>query len=264
MSLTLSRGPLADPPPHTVNYRLDAPEHRLFFDAFPRRVRAVLGGHPVLDTTHGMLLHETGALPQLYVPATDVRGELLGRSEHTTHCPHKGEAHYYTARVDGRVVEDAVWSYPTPPPSAGWLRGYQAVAWDAVDAWYDEAEQVFGHLRDPYHRVDTRATTRRVRVTLGNVLLAESSRPVLLSETGLANRLYVPAEDVREDELAPSDTTTVCPYKGTADYLDAGEVRDVAWRYREPLADATAVGGYWCFDDAKVAVRSDTRTAPGT
>lgn len=255
MTLTMGRGPLARPAPDTVNYRLDSPERRLFFDPFPRRVRAELDGRTVLDTRQGMLLHETGVLPQLYVPAEDVRQDLLEASEHTTHCPYKGDATYESVRVGDRVAENAVWTYRSPLPDADWLRGYRAFYWDRMDAWFDEAEQVFGHLRDPYHRVDTRPSTLQVRVTLAGRLLAASDRPVLLSETGLPNRLYLPPEDVQSDALTPTETASVCPYKGTADYAGVDGTADVAWRYQEPLPDTTTIAGFWCFDDTVVDVQ---------
>lgn len=81
MTLTLSHGPLSGSPPDTVNYRLDGPEHRLLFEHFPRRVRAVLGDETVFDTTYGSLLHETGHLPVLNVPEQDLRSELLEESD---------------------------------------------------------------------------------------------------------------------------------------------------------------------------------------
>lgn len=261
MTLTLPHGPLSAEPAH-VNYRIDGPEHRRFFAPFPRRVRGELEGRGIVDTVHGMLLHETGALPQLYVPQTDTAGHLLQPSDTVADVPYKGRAHHYSVRVGDRVAPDAVWSFPRPVPGVTWLRGYHAVAWDAMDAWFDEDEQVFGHLRDPYHRVDTRVTSRRVRVLAGDRVLAESDRPVLLSETGLPNRLYVPPEDVHTDELTPSHVTTVCPYKGTADYADAAGRETVAWRYRDPLPDALHVAGYWCFDDTRVEVRADSRAVP--
>jgi uncharacterized protein (DUF427 family) len=262
MSLTMATGPLAAGASKMVNYRIDAPEHRLFFDVFPRRVRAVFAGSTVVDTVHGMLLHETGELPQLYVSAIEIQGHLLTPSGHTTRCPFKGEARYYSIRVGDRFAEDAVWSYPEPPANARWLRGYQAIAFAAMDAWFDEDEQVYGHLRDPYHRVDARRTSRRIRVCVGRHLLAESNRPVLLSETGLPNRLYIPPDDVRPDALTSSPTTRVCPYKGTAEYASACGIADVAWRYPEPYPDAAPVAGYWCFDESKVTVEYDSHAAP--
>ncbi|WP_219419027.1 DUF427 domain-containing protein [Pseudonocardia nigra] len=255
MSLTISHGPLSAHARTTVNYRIDGPAHRLFLDPFPRRVRAVFADRTVLDTDRGMLLHETGLLSQLYVPRDDVCTDLLEDSAHRTHCPFKGDAAYHSMRVGDRIAEHAVWSYPVPMPGAEWLGGYLAFFWDRMDAWFDEAEQVYGHLRDPYHRVDTRPSALRVRVVLDDRLLAETDRPVMLSETGLPNRLYLPADDVRSGALTANTTTSVCPYKGTADYADAGSVADVAWRYRDPLSDAAAVAGHWCFDDEKVQVQ---------
>lgn len=253
MSLTLADGPLAPHAPDTVNYRIDGPAHRLLLHPFPRRVRATFGGETVLDTESGMLLHETGLLPQLYVPHADVRDDVLHPSNHQTHCPFKGDASYHSIRVGDAVAQDGVWTYREPLPAAAWLRGYRALYWEAAEAWFDEDEQVYGHLRDPYHRVDTRRSRRHVVVRRDGETLAESDQPVLLSETGLPNRLYLPPEDVAV-QLQRSDTTSVCPYKGNADYGSLAELPDVAWRYRNPLPDVIGVAGLWCFDDSLVAV----------
>ena len=77
MSLTFSPGPLSGHSPETVNYRIDGPAHKLLMQEFPRRVRATFGGETVFDTTRAMLLHETGLLPQVYVPQDDIRADLL-------------------------------------------------------------------------------------------------------------------------------------------------------------------------------------------
>lgn len=262
MSLTMSSGPLSTRPAQTVNYRIEGPAHRLYFDAFPRRVRAVLNGRTVLDSVHAMLLHETGEAPQLYVPAQDVVGHLLEREDGVISSRYKGDTQRYSMRVDGHLVEGALWAFPEPDPEADWLRGYLGVRWDAMDGWFDEAEEVVGGLRDPYHRVDVRATQRRVRVDLDGRVLAETIRPMLVSETGLPNRFYLPAEDVPADELTDSPTTSVCPYKGVADYAGARGVDDVAWCYRDPLPEASNIAGYWCFDNTKADVHADSRAAP--
>lgn len=246
MSLTLARGPLASGRSLDVNYRLDGPEHLLFFEEFPRRVRASFAGRTVADTRRGRLLHETGLLPVLYIPDGDLAVDLLHRTDHGSPCPFKGDTAYWSVRVGGARAENSVWGYPEPNPSADWLRGYKAIAWDAMDAWYDEDEQVHGHLRDPYHRVDVRATSQRVRVLAGDVLLAESTRAKVLSETGLPNRYYLPREDVRV-ELRHSDTTAVCPYKGTSSYWSTEGLDDVAWSYQDPLEDAAKVAGHVSF-----------------
>src|SRR3954447_9852158 len=235
MTLTFPGAPLASEPPLTTNYAIEGPRHRLLLHPFPRRGRARLAGEVVLDSTRGALLHESNILPRLYVPLEDVRTDLLERTDHSTHCPFKGDASYWSVRVGDRIAENAVWGYPEPKPEAPWLAGWQAFYFDRVDAWYDEDERVFGHLRDPYHRVDVRRTSRSVRVTSkGGQLLAETDRALLLSETGLPNRFYLPVDDVRTDLLTASDTHTHCPYKGEASYRSLGgaePVADVVWEY---------------------------------
>ncbi|MGH3902494.1 MAG: DUF427 domain-containing protein [Pseudonocardiaceae bacterium] len=251
MALTLRDGPLSSRPRDTVNYRIDGPAHRLLFEPFPRRVRAVFGGAAVLDTTNGMLLHESNLLAQLYLPRSDIRDDLLTATDHRTHCPFKGDANYWSVTVNDRTADNALWSYLDPLPEAGWLRNHVALYWDSMDAWFDEDEEVAGHLRNPYTRVDARSTSRHVRVVAGGEVVAESRRGVLLSETGLLNRFYLPADDVRGDLLELSATHTVCPYKGTASYhslrTPSGIIADAAWYYPEPLDGVRVISGHLCF-----------------
>lgn len=253
MTLTLSHGPLAGGRPDEANYRIEGPEHVLFLDRFPRRVRAELGGRTVFDTRRGRLLHETGYVPVLYVPEDDVDRDLLLPSDHTTHCPFKGDASYWTVQAGGSTAENAAWSYPEPIEGASWLAGHLAFYWHLMDAWYDEAERVHGHLRDPYHRVDARPSSQRVRVSAGDTVLAESDEAMVVSETGLPTMYYLPRGDVRED-LRPSDKRTVCPYKGTASYWSSAELDDIGWSFEEPLQDSARFGGYVCFDHGNVTV----------
>jgi uncharacterized protein (DUF427 family) len=263
MSLTQSHGPLAGSPPESVNYQIDGPAHRLYFERFPRRVRAIVAGETLVDTREGNLLHETGLLPQLYIPATDVRPELLEPSGHTTHCPFKGDARYWSIRTGERRVENAVWAYPDPLPAAAWLNDHLALYWDAADTWLDEDEQVSGHLRDPYHRVDVRESRRNVSVLLDGRPIASTARPMLLSETGLPNRYYIPPQDVDDGVLSPSETRSVCPYKGTASYwnlqLNGRRLDDAAWSYPEPLEEATRVGGHLSFEHDGLTLEVDGR-----
>jgi uncharacterized protein (DUF427 family) len=251
MALTVPGGPLARRSPDTVNYRIDGPAHRLFQHPFPRRVRAVFAGRTVLDSVRGTLLHETGLLPRLYVPRGDVAADLLVASDHRTHCPFKGDASYQSVRVGDRTAENALWEYPAPLPEVRWLTGLVAFYHDRMDAWFDEDEEVDGHLRDPYHRVDVRRTSRDVRVVAGGVEVAATRHAMLLSETGLPNRYYVPLRDIRTEYLEPSATHTVCPYKGRASHrsLRVGGtfVPDAAWWYPEPLQDSARVADHLCF-----------------
>lgn len=263
MALTIGGGPLASRPPETANYRIDGPGHRLFWQHFARRVRALFGERIVFDSDNAKLLHESNLLPQLYVPREDVEAELLEPTSHRTHCPFKGDAAYYSVRSGDRLAENAVWHYPEPTSDATWLTDHLAVYWDSMDAWFDEEEEVFGHLRDPYHRIDIRDTTRRVRVLVGDVVVADSRQARLLSETGLPNRFYVPSGAVRAELLGPSATHTQCPYKGRASYrsLRVGDavINDAAWSYPAPLDEARSIAGYLCFHAEGVRTEVDGR-----
>jgi uncharacterized protein (DUF427 family) len=130
-----------------------------------------------------------------------------------------------------------------------------------MDAWFDEDEEVQGHLRDPYHWVDVRETNRHVRVTMDGEVIAKTDRPKVLSETGLPNRFYIPPRDVRHDRLEPSAKHTICPYKGTASYhtlrVRDRRIADAAWFYPEPLEDAVKVRGHLCFLAEGVTVEVD-------
>ncbi|MGH3342359.1 MAG: DUF427 domain-containing protein [Carbonactinosporaceae bacterium] len=261
MTLTIGTGPFGRRPAGVFNADLSAPEHLLFFEDSPRRVRAVFAGETVADSTRVKLLHETEHLPVYYFPREDVRADLLERTAHATRCPAKGQASYWSIVAGGRRAENAVWAYEEPNASAGWLAGYCAFYWDAMDAWYEEDEEVFVHPRDPYHRVDIRPSSRHVRVSRGGVLLADSTRPVLLFETGLPVRYYLPEADVRAELLTPSDSATRCPYKGIAAYRSVragGETRpDLVWTYPDPIREAEPVRGLLCFYNERVDLEVD-------
>jgi uncharacterized protein (DUF427 family) len=264
MSLTIGTGPLAGAPGGTFNFSLDhAPAHRIFFADFPRRLRALAGGRVLFDTEGAKLLYETGIKPVPYIPLGDFDRSLLEPTEHSTHCPFKGDASYYSAAG----VENAVWEYRDPKPEAAWLRGYAAPYWHKMDAWFVEEEPVFGHLRDPYHRVDVFESSRPVIVRANGRVIARSERPKLLFETGLATRVYIPRADVAAGALRPAEKRTICPYKGQATYWSLDGIADAAWSYEAPLAEAAKVAGHVSFDADGVEVElgppsADLPTAP--
>jgi len=259
MTLTLGSGPLAGRPGGQFNFDLEAaPAHRIFFEAYPRRLRAVIGDRVVLDTVRGHLLHETGIPPVPYAPLEDFDQALLEPTDTSTHCPFKGDASYFSLRVGDRLAEDAVWTYEEPLEPAPWLRGQAALYWGKADAWFVEEERVYGRLRDPYHRVDVLESSRPVTVRVRGRVVARSERPKLLFETGLPPRVYVPPSDVAPDALAPSEKRTVCPYKGEASYwevrADGAQLADAAWSYEAPLPEAIKVQGHVAFDGEQVEV----------
>jgi uncharacterized protein (DUF427 family) len=251
MSLTLGPGPLGTQPGGEVNYAIDGPKHRIWFHEYPRRIRAEVAGRVVLDTLRGHLLHESNIPPRLYFPLEDLDRVVLEPTEHRTHCPFKGDASYYTIRVGDEVRENAVWAYPHPHEGAAWLAPYASLYWEQADAWYEEDDLLPGPVRDPYHRVDTRRTSRPARVaTVDGTEIASSERAVLLFETGLPPRFYLPREDVAA-ELIPSARRTFCPYKGEASYFSVGlggrVIENAAWSYERPFAEAHGVAGLVSF-----------------
>jgi uncharacterized protein (DUF427 family) len=262
MTLTIGTGPFGDQGEKTFNFEVEAPsDHVLFFEDSPRRVRVVLGGETVADSRRVKLMHETRHLPVYYFPEEDVRMELLESTDHTTTCPFKGEASHWSVRVGEIVAENAVWSYPDPIESAPPIEGYLAFYWRKMDHWYEEDEEVFVHPRDPYHRVDVLESSRHVKVSVNGEVVAETDRPVVLFETGLPPRYYIPPEDVRKDVLVPSDRHTQCPYKGIASYHSVevgGETEEnVIWHYPEPIAAAEKIRGNLSFFNEKVDLEVD-------
>lgn len=263
MTLTIGTGPFGESSTGAFNFEVRAPrDHVLYMEDSPRRVRAVFEGETVVDSRDAKMLHERGLLPVYYFPEEDLRAELLEPTDHTTHCPYKGDARYRSVRVGERVAENAVWSYPEPlegaPPQ---LAGHAAIYFGAMDHWYEEDEEIFVHPRDPYHRVDVLKSSRSVKVSLNGEPVAASDRPVMLFETGLPPRYYLPPEDVREEYLRPSDTTTECPYKGTASYysVEAGgeTAEDVVWYYPDPLPTTLPIKGHLCFFNERVDMEVD-------
>lgn len=137
------------------------------------------------------------------------------------------------------------------------LPGFVATDWPVFDVWLEEDEEVVGHPRDPYHRIDARRSSRPVRVLVDDEVVAASDRPVLLFETDLPVRAYLPRADVRADLLKASGTVTVCAYKGRATYWDVAGVRDLAWTYADPLDGAAAIAGLVCFLNERCDVELD-------
>lgn len=261
MTLTLGTGPFGHTPAGAFNRPMPDTKGLIYLETYPRRIRGRLGGETVVDSVGARLLHESLHLPVLYFPAEHVRTDLLEPTDHTTHCPWKGDASYWTLRVGDREAENAVWSYREPLDGVAGIAGHYAFYATAVDEWLEEDEPLLGHVRDPYHRVDVLDTSRHVKVSLHGELLGESGRARVLFETGLPPRWYLPVEDVRDELLEPSETTSGCPYKGRARYHSArvGDEleEDVAWVYDEPLHDADRVAGYVCFYNEKVDLEVD-------
>ncbi|MGH8161892.1 MAG: DUF427 domain-containing protein [Gammaproteobacteria bacterium] len=232
-----------------------------------KRVRVFFAGQCVADSRRVRLLHERGHLPVYYFPLEDVRSEFLISSDRTTRCPRKGKARYWSVWAGERLAEAALWNYPQPLQGCPDIGKLAAFDWNSMDAWFEEDEQVFVHPRDPYSRIDVLQGSRHVEVRLGGVSVADSRRPVLLFETGLPVRYYLPKLDVRMALLHPTDTITACPYKGaTSRYwtVEAGgkKVEDAAWCYEQPKPEAMAIAGEIAFYGEKMELVVDGERSP--
>jgi uncharacterized protein (DUF427 family) len=226
----------------------------------PRRVRATLGGVTVLDTTRALYLFEWEFYPQFYIPRADVNPDVLvdeGRTQHLR----RGTAAVYGLKAGGQERAACARVYGDDAAVED-IRDHVRFDWDALDAWYEEDEEVFVHPRNPYVRVDALRSTRHVRVELNGVLLAESSSPVLVFETGLPTRYYLNRTEVVWDHLTPSTTQTACPYKGvTSAYWSVtvgDEVHaDLAWAYDFPTRQLQPITGLVAFYNEKVDIVVD-------
>jgi uncharacterized protein (DUF427 family) len=225
----------------------------------PKRVRVLFGGRFIADTTQVKLVWEKPYYPTYYIPAADVLTDVLAASGAVDHSPSRGDAAVHDVKVDDRTAPAAALWYASSKIPA--LEGMIRFDWDAMDAWFEEDEQVYVHPRDPYSRVDILASSRHVRVEVDGVTVADSHHPRLLFETGLPTRYYVPKTDVRIDLLAPTDHTTRCPYKGTAEYYSLtinGTTHDNAvWWYRYPTLESAQIAGYVCFYNEHVDLYVD-------
>ena len=230
--------------------------YQVVIESSPRRVRVAFNGETVADSIAMKIMHETRHLPVYYFPKADVRMDLLEKTDRTSHCPHKGDASYMSVRVGDRLAENAVWYYDHPIDGVPDLKGLMAFYWDKMDHWYEEDEEIFVHLRDPYKRVDTTPSSRHVQVTLGGEVVADTTRAIFLFETGMPARYYIPRQDIRADMLMSSEKKTRCPYKGVAHYHSvkvAGTVfEDIVWTYPEPVAECPKIKDLLCFFNEKV------------
>jgi uncharacterized protein (DUF427 family) len=244
------------------------------------RVRARLGDEIVVSTERALLVWEPRrSVPTYAVPAADVYGELvpwagpaaeergytleLSASEvrvldpRTPFTAHTTPGRGLSIRTGGQGELDGV-AYAFDDPD---LADHVALDFAAFDSWTEEDDPVVGHPQDPFHRVACRRTSQHVVVSLDGVVLADSRRAVLLLETMLPGRYYIPRSDVRQDLLTPSPTRTECPYKGVATYWSAqvGDrlVPDLAWGYEEPLTEAVPVAGRLCFWNERTDLRLD-------
>jgi uncharacterized protein (DUF427 family) len=135
--------------------------------------------------------------------------------------------------------------------------GLIEIAWNAADEWLEEDEELLGHARDPFHRIDALRTSRHIRVLLDDRLLADTTGAVALFETRLPTRWYIPRDDVAVELARNEEHQTTCAYKGHATHWDVGDERAIAWSYELPLNDAMPVRSMIAFYNERVDIDVD-------
>lgn len=222
-----------------------------------RRIRVRLGSAVVADTQRAQLLvqYGPGGLPTYFVPLADIRPDVLVDERADEDGRRRWTVASGRARADG-----AAWTHPNPVGMFAPLEGHVTFSWRQLE-WFEEDERALVHARDPYKRVDTLRSSRRVEVAVNGEPIANSVRPLLLFETSLPIRYYLPFEDVRRDLFVPSDLITMCPYKGTARYwsirINNELVPDIAWSYPDPIPENPKIKDLVCFFNERVDLSID-------
>jgi uncharacterized protein (DUF427 family) len=256
MGLSWQQGPLGRNP--NGQFLVPAmPERVLYAEPLRRRMRAELGGRTVVQSDDAVLLFEPRRYPVAYFPFADFAAGALRPSGHRSEHRDLGQTAWFEVVGDTRQAARGAWQHVALPEHAAILEGKVALAWRAMDGFYEEDDRILGHAADPYHRIDIRRTSRRLVVRARDRVVADSNNPLVLYESGFAPRWYVPRADVVAEALTPDELETFCPYKGIASYYDVDGIRQAAWSYRAPFDDIAAIGDLVSFEPDKVEVSLD-------
>lgn len=214
----------------------------------PKWIRAYAGGHKVVDSRRAVLLRQDGHPASYYFPEADIdMGSLTAEDE-----GEDGLRPFHWR--EGR--HPVAWQLSGRSDHPSELNGHLCFDWSAMDAWFEEEEEVFVHARDPRVRVDTLHSSRHVRIVVLGETVAETHHPVLLFETGLPVRYYLPKLDVDPAFLEPSPHLTRCPYKGEANYysvrVNDRQAENIAWYYRYPTGEVGDIANMLAFYDERV------------
>ena len=249
---------------------------QLRYEPTAKRIRANLGRTAVVDTLQGCLIWEPRRItPVFAVPEQEMLAGLASPAlpaaavaEHpfalrrgaapTTLDPTTAFGRHTCAGEELDVVTASA----TAPraafrPEDPDLAGYVVLDFDAFN-WLEDDEEIIGHPRDPFHRVDIRASSLDVEIALEGVTLASTNGAQLLYETMLPVRYYIPPSDVRLDLLEESPKRTVCPYKGQASYWsypDSRQGRNIAWSYDRRFLDTAQIHGLISFFNERLDLR---------
>src|SRR5262245_61125022 len=266
MGLSWQQGPLA---PGAIGRFLvpeSLPKRLLYAEPLRRRMRVRFGGTWIAYSENVVLLFEPGRYPVAYFPKTDISPDSLQVAEHTTRHPDLGLTSWYIVRAGGQSAPRGAWQHMDLPAYASELQERVAFAWTAMEAFYEEDERILGHAADSYHRIDIRQTCRHFVVRYRERIIADTSRPLVLYESGFAPRWYVARADIDVSALALAEQQTFCPYKGMCSYYDIADARRAAWSYREAYPEVVRISDLVSFEPDIVSVELDgtqLRLEPG-
>jgi len=266
MGLSWQQGPLS---PGAIGRFLvpePLPKRLLYAEPLRRRMRVRFGGTWIADTEDVILLFEPGHYPMAYFKETEVTPGTLEISSHTTQHPDLGPTAWYTVHAGEKSASRGAWQHVGLPSHAQELQGRVAFGWPAMEAFFEEDERIMGHAADSYHRIDIRQSSRNLVVRYRDLIVADTTRPLALYESGFAPRWYVPRADIDESALTPVEHRTFCPYKGLCSYYDIGEAHLAAWSYREAYDQVGRVNDLVSFEPDIVSVQLDgaqLHLAPG-
>ena len=259
MALTIGTGPFGERPAGHFDVKPPATP-LLFWEPFPKRFRVVAAGKTLADSRNVIALPETGQIMRLCAPWSDVRSEFLEPGVILSEGQ-AGPMRSLSINTGSAVIEASAQSFVSPPQVAAALHEHVFFDLEKVDAWYLEDELGYAHPRDPYHRVDVHRSSRHVLVLVGQTLVAETSHPMVLFESSLAPRFYLPPDAVRTDFLVKSETVSRCPYKGDGQHwhvvVEGKQFTDAGWSLTTPLGDALMIPRWFGFYPEKLHIKVD-------
>ncbi|GAA1859222.1 DUF427 domain-containing protein [Asanoa iriomotensis] len=257
MGLSWQQGPLSAHPVGRFLTPDPLPERLLYAEPLRRRLRVRFGGEWIADSEDVVLLHEPGRYPVAYFPEAAIDPGVLERGDHVTAHRDLGPTEWLTVHRGDALARRAAWRFTDLPSYADVLRGRVAFAWHPMEAFYEEDERITGHAADLYHRIDIRRTSRHLVVRAGDRVVADTTAPRALYESGFAPRWYVPRGDIAPAALEPVERQTFCPYKGLCSYYDIGGRELAAWSYEEAWPEVRLISNYVSFEPDKVDVHLD-------
>ncbi|WP_116809793.1 DUF427 domain-containing protein [Steroidobacter cummioxidans] len=234
--------------------------NRILIEPSPRWVRVKFNNVVVGNTKRALLVHELvpngWKAPAYFFPKADIRSDLLTFSGQDEAVGRAGPVTFHHIEASGKRYENAALTYDEPLPGTETLADHVGFVWRKADEWLEEEETIYQHPRDPYHRVDALPSSRHIRIELGGEVIADTRRPVIVYETGLRPRYYIPRTDVREEFLERTNRHTRCPYKGEASYWSAsigGRTYDnIVWAYPHTFPGVSSIAGLLSFYNENV------------